>query len=285
MTKKHVWRIKKEYFHQLKNGEKTLEIRVGYPQIKKVQAGDTITFENYGPNLFKVLDRRQYTSFEQLLDEEGLNRILPDMTRSGALRTLRKIYPADKEALGIYAFELRASEENSKERILKASDLLKDGRNREFAELIYLCYCATDWICKDYPDHCDHFFTKYVPGVFDGTREILGLYCGQELAGMIVLKKAIEAENSNDPAAARPVWERKISTLYVKPEYQNRGIASKLIEASFKWLGTTKPLLSIADYKIPQFEKMIKKYDWKKTQELEKYYNDSATEYVYNGRI
>ena len=30
MTKKHVWRVKKEYFRQLKSGEKSLEIRVGY---------------------------------------------------------------------------------------------------------------------------------------------------------------------------------------------------------------------------------------------------------------
>ena len=43
MTKKHVWRVKKEYFHQLKSGEKSLEIRVGYSQIKKVKKGDTIT--------------------------------------------------------------------------------------------------------------------------------------------------------------------------------------------------------------------------------------------------
>ena len=54
MTKKHVWRVKKEYFRQLKSGEKSLEIRVGYSQIKKVRQGDTITFENYGPNEFAV---------------------------------------------------------------------------------------------------------------------------------------------------------------------------------------------------------------------------------------
>ena len=39
MTKKHVWRIKKEYFRQLKSGEKSLEIRVGYSQIKKGSSG------------------------------------------------------------------------------------------------------------------------------------------------------------------------------------------------------------------------------------------------------
>ncbi len=46
MTKKHVWRIKKEYFRQLNSGSKQLEIRVGYSQIKKVREGDFITFES-----------------------------------------------------------------------------------------------------------------------------------------------------------------------------------------------------------------------------------------------
>ena len=55
MTKKHIWRIKRIYFDQLKSGKKTLEIRVGYPQIKKAQKGDIITFENYGFNEFDVI--------------------------------------------------------------------------------------------------------------------------------------------------------------------------------------------------------------------------------------
>ena len=64
MTKKHVWRVKKEYFRQLKSGEKSLEIRVGYSQIKKVRQGDTITFENYGPNEFDVKRVAVYDSFK-----------------------------------------------------------------------------------------------------------------------------------------------------------------------------------------------------------------------------
>lgn len=287
MAKKHVWRIKKEYFHQLKDGEKNLEIRVGYPQIKKVQKGDTITFENYGTNLFEVLDRHSYGSFEDLLDREGTEQILPGMTRQGALHTLRKIYPQNKERLGIYAFRLRPINTASGEiTIHRASDALKDGKNQLFSEMVRDCYVATDWICKDYPDHCDHFYTKYVPGIFDGTREILVAYHGKELAGVIILKKDIAICDPDNPSMARPVTERKISTLYVKPKFQNRGVASKLVSASFSWLGTTKPLLSIADYKIPQFEKMIRRYGWEKTQTLEKgYYNNDSTEYVYNGKI
>jgi len=97
MVKKHVWRIKKEYFQQLKSGKKSLEIRVGYSQVKKVQKGDIITFENYGRNEFDVLQVKTYSSFDELLDKEGVDKILPGMTHSSALNALQNIYPKNKE--------------------------------------------------------------------------------------------------------------------------------------------------------------------------------------------
>ena len=43
MSKNYNWRIKREYYNLINNGIKTLEVRVGYPDIKRVQKGDTIT--------------------------------------------------------------------------------------------------------------------------------------------------------------------------------------------------------------------------------------------------
>ena len=53
-------------YRQLKSGEKSLEIRVGYSQIKKIRQGDTITFENYGPNEFAVKRVAVYDSFKRI---------------------------------------------------------------------------------------------------------------------------------------------------------------------------------------------------------------------------
>ena len=106
MTKKHIWRIKRIYFDQLKSGKKTLEIRVGYPQIKKAQKGDIITFENYGFNEFDVKDVRIYGSIAKMLDIEGVEKVLPGMTHDAALHTLQKIYSKDRERLGVYVLEL-----------------------------------------------------------------------------------------------------------------------------------------------------------------------------------
>lgn len=271
MTKNHVWRIKKEYFRQLKSGSKSLEIRVGYSQIKKVKQGDTITFENYGPNEFHVVRVSVYDSFHHMLVAEGTEKVLPGMTFDGALKTLRGIYPKDKELLGVYVFELKLKTENDQKPVFyKASALLKANQNKQFAKLVADSYAITDWICDDYPLHCDHFFSKYVPGIFDGEREIISCYVNGKIAATAILKK--------------DATERKISTIYVKDEYQKRGIATALLEKCFEWLGTTKPLITFADYKVPQFEGIIKKYGWKLTTILEDgYYNDHSREYVYNG--
>lgn len=269
--KKHTWRVKKEYFRQLKAGEKSLEIRVGYPQIKRVRQGDIITFENYGPNEFSVERVAVYGSFEKMLEVEGVDRVLPGMTFREALRTLRRIYPKDRELLGVYVFELKfkTNEKLSRE-YYKASDLLKAGKNKTFAKIVAEAYAVTDWICEDYPDHCDHFFSKYVPGIFDGEREIIACYIGNAIVAVAILKKDAE--------------ERKISTLFVKPEYQKRGIATELLEKCFAWLGTTRPVITIADYKLNQFAKVIEKYGWVETGVLaDGYYNDHSREHVFNG--
>ena len=107
MARQHIWRIKKEYFRQLKSGEKKLEIRIGYPWVKNVQQGDTITFENYGPNKFDVKRVTVYDDFAKMLEAEGVERIFPGMAFEEGLRTIREIYPPNKESLGVYVLELK----------------------------------------------------------------------------------------------------------------------------------------------------------------------------------
>jgi hypothetical protein len=51
-------------------------------------------------------------------------------------------------------------------------------------------------------------------------------------------------------------------------------------------LKTNKPLISISENKIQQFSSIIKKYNWKQEQVLEKgYYNKTSREIVFNGKI
>lgn len=270
MAEKFVWRIKKEYFRQLKSGRKRIEVRVGYPNIKKVKEGDVIIFENYGPYEFDVVRVSRYLDFGTMLKAENVADVLPGMTFGEAIAALREIYPRERELLGVYAFELQLKTDGDVAlEYYSASELLSCNRNKAFSKVVAESYMITDWIVKDYPDHCKHFYGKYVPGILSGEREIIACYANGRNVGIAILKKDAE--------------ERKISTLFVKTDYRGKGIAQKLLEKSFAWLGTTKPVITIADYKLEQFAKIIEQYDWKETRILSAgYYNDRSREHVFN---
>lgn len=267
---KHTWRIKKEYFAQLKNGSKTLEVRVGYPPVKKIKQGDIITFENYGPNEFTVLRISRYDTLENMLKVEEAKRILPGVAPDRVLKTLQNIYPEYREAFGVYVLELKFKPNGGGGlEFIKASDLLKKGQNQEFSKIVAKSYIITDHICEDYPLHCDTFYSKYIPGIFDGEREIISCRIDGKIVATAFLKKTED--------------ERKLSTLYVLPKYRKHGIATRLVGRCFEWLDTSTPLVTIADYKLEQFSGIIAKYGWRETRVLELgYYNDHSREHVFN---
>ena len=78
----------------------------------------------------------------------------------------------------------------------------------------------------------------------------------------------------------------KICTFFVVKEYRGQHVATKMLEYIFEYLGTSKPLITITDYKVLSFVPIIKKYNWKLTQITSKgYYNNASCEFVYNGRL
>lgn len=260
----HNWRIKRKYLSQLNSGEKQFEVRVGYNRILKVNIGDTITFNN--EDIFEVLEIRKFKSFSQLMDSIPASSIVAGSNRNTALKALKSIYPPSKEKLGVYAFRLKKSTDSF--RFIRLSELINQD-NKEFSKVVNDCYMATDWISKDYPNHFEHFWTKYIPNIFIGERDVVACYSGCILAGLAILKKN--------------KVESKISTLYVNNDFRNKGIATSLIEKSFDFLDTTKPLITISEYKLEMFSAIIKKYNWTLTQEVDGYYNDGVKELVYNG--
>lgn len=49
-----------------------------------------------------------------------------------------------------------------------------------------------------------------------------------------------------------------------------------------KWLGTTKPLITLADYKLDMFKPIISKYDWQLTEIVSGLYNNKYEELCFN---
>ena len=155
--------------------------------------------------------------------------------------------------------------------ILKASKCLGK-EHKAFSNIVSKAYEITEETDKDYKKRFSWYWEKVVPGVLNGTRDIFLAEFNGEVAGCAILKKE-EGEN-------------KICTLFVSDKYRNMGIATRLLEESFKYLETTTPLITIAEYKVKQFSPIIRQYGWRRTQILEKgYYHSLSREFVFNGKI
>ena len=79
--------------------------------------------------------------------------------------------------------------------------------------------------------------------------------------------------------------EQKICTLYVSDKCRGLGIGKAIVEESMRWLGTTKPLITLADYKLEMFRPIINKYGWELTEIVSGLYNDRTQELCFNGTL
>jgi putative hydrolase of the HAD superfamily len=103
---KTLW-IREPYLAQILAGRKTVEVRVAYENIRRLQAGDQLKLND--KDLATICRISRYTSFEELLHHEDPGAIAPDLAPDELLLTLRQIYPPDKEALGVVALEFEVA--------------------------------------------------------------------------------------------------------------------------------------------------------------------------------
>lgn len=97
----------RRYFDLVANGTKTIEVRVQYPNLRTLKAGDHIRFVcGRDDALTRVKRVARYTSFEEMLDTEGPERVDPTSPRERQLANIRRIYGPEKEALGVLAIEI-----------------------------------------------------------------------------------------------------------------------------------------------------------------------------------
>jgi ASC-1-like (ASCH) protein len=100
----------RKYFDLVAAGTKTIEVRVKYPHLEDLAAGDTIRFRIKGTEEtcdVRVLRVTEYESFEALLEGEGPAKVNPSAIRDEQLANIRAIYPPEKEALGALAIEMK----------------------------------------------------------------------------------------------------------------------------------------------------------------------------------
>lgn len=100
---KTLW-VREPFLSQILAGEKTVEVRVGYGNIRRLAPGDRLRLNDR--HLADVRRVASYAGFEELLAHEDPAAIAPGLPAAELLAALRDLYPPEKEALGAVALEL-----------------------------------------------------------------------------------------------------------------------------------------------------------------------------------
>lgn len=103
MHKKTLW-IKDDYLKMILDGHKTIEVRVGYTNITRLQPGDLLLLNDEYP--YKICRVARYSNFEALLAAESAEAIAPGFSKEALLQALHEIYPPEKENFGVIALEI-----------------------------------------------------------------------------------------------------------------------------------------------------------------------------------
>ena len=100
-------RIKRRFYDLIKSGKKTLEVRVRYDTINRIQVGERIRLMTHtGGFDVKVAAIRRYNTFAEMLNVEPWEKIAPDSkSKNEVLSLFKQIYPASKEQLGVVVLE------------------------------------------------------------------------------------------------------------------------------------------------------------------------------------
>lgn len=104
MAKKRLMWIKRRFFDLILSGEKTLEVRVLYPNLRSIQKGELVNLNNQAT--IRVKDVRKYPTFEEMLSREEASRIVPGSNRGELLSLLKSLYPPHKEQMGVLVLEI-----------------------------------------------------------------------------------------------------------------------------------------------------------------------------------
>lgn len=122
----------------------------------------------------------------------------------------------------------------------------------------------------DYPNYRNWYQTVQVPGIYDGSRNIIIAHISDRIVGFVSLKKTTE--------------EKKICTFYVEKSFQRNRIGSLLAIKAVEYLEEDKPLITIPMDKLHQFTRIGEKYNWEITDVKENLYRTTTPEVIVNGR-
>jgi len=122
---------------------------------------------------------------------------------------------------------------------------------------------------NSYPNFEKWYLEKVVNGLKGGTRKIILELRDEKIAGVAIIKDT--------------VLEKKICTISVNHEYKSKGLGIKLFERSMCLLDTDRPLASVSEDRMNEFEKVFKYFNYEFSAEYRGLYIPHKSEFSFNG--
>ncbi|NCU42208.1 MAG: ASCH domain-containing protein [Candidatus Moranbacteria bacterium] len=99
-------RIYERFYRLIENGSKTIEVRVAYLGMQSIKVGTIIRFVSGRSSCDRrVIRVARYNSFAEMMRQEDPKKINPHQSAEDQLCEIRKIFPSNKEKIGVLAFE------------------------------------------------------------------------------------------------------------------------------------------------------------------------------------
>ena len=143
--------------------------------------------------------------------------------------------------------------------------ILSTMRDKNFSRAANEIYLLTDYNKLQYPEYFKWYYHTNIPRILDGEGEAIFYLDGFQIVGLSMLKRTAD--------------ESKICTFLIDEEYRKKGYSKLILEDSYEFLGTEKPLITIPEKRLDEFSKIIEAYGWVPTETTDKYY---SPEVVFN---
>jgi GNAT superfamily N-acetyltransferase len=79
--------------------------------------------------------------------------------------------------------------------------------------------------------------------------------------------------------------EQKLCCLWVDPMFRGSGVGVRLIKEGMDWVGTSVPLATVPEERMPEFSDILERLGFALTEVVESYYRPGKKEFVFNGRL